>query len=300
MLPTRLQKASATRSCLRFANDYRGWCARRGIPPTSRLAKVWRLVVGELWILRHLYAADTRTGRRVRRLVLITAPLAATLGLRPEERRSLRAAGARLLVTRGENGCPRPVSGRDLHPVMVSEVVPTGDRTFRVRPAGPLTEEVLWARLRRVLFTAGERKALRSVIMGVVALQGKPVDVCRWCGKRWLTRRGRMLDCHICRGREEKWTRSRNPASRRHGKVTLPASVPPPAPAPPGVRPLSLQEEWSRILKRERSAELAEDMPALIQTANRKQEDARRRRESKAQEAYRSVTRSIRHTEVRT
>src|SRR5713101_7032689 len=122
-LPTGLREASAIRSCLRFVNDYRGWCARRGIPPSWRLAKIWRLVVSELWVLRRLHGGDeSRTGRRVRRLVPITARHATTLLLRRDELRKLQSSGLRLLVTRRENGPLQPVGAQQF--VGWAEVLP--------------------------------------------------------------------------------------------------------------------------------------------------------------------------------
>jgi hypothetical protein len=296
-LPTGLRKASAVRSCLRFVNDYRGWCARRGIPPSWRLAKIWRLVVSELWVLRRLHCGDeSRTGRRVRRLVPITARHATALLLRRDELRKLQSSGLRLLVTRRDDGPLQPLGAQQF--VGWVEVLPLPDGApfdtdglvwlQRVRAAAPLTEDALRARLRMVAFTAPERKALAPVITGLKALEDASVDVCRTCGKRWLIRRGRTLDCAECRRRVSPWTRTRRSASRRRWVRTR---------GNPRVEdlikesPLLSKRDWSELVKRE--AQMAELARRDAPRAQRIQERARRRRDRKARARYRSVTERV-------
>ncbi len=182
------------RDVLLFLNDLPRWCRRHALTRTTALQQAreqLQAVVGEILRLREV---QTRLGVRVRVSRSITRRDASELLLGREGLAAAKRAGGRVALRR---------DGTALY-------AGDGPATFPSR----LTKAAVWKRLEGLRLSPSERAALQGVVALLVKRQDAPLALCRTCGRRWLVRRGRTLDCAECRQRESPWTRSRGAARR--------------------------------------------------------------------------------------
>jgi hypothetical protein len=180
---------SDVRSLLRFVNDYRGWCRRRGIVPSRRLARAWKEVQNLLWLTLGLQSGVMSVrGHRVRDWVLRRGRTEDGMEDGPGERVYVR-------IVRDEEG-EKLVETRGL-----------------VRAARPFSEGTIQDRLSPCSLSPEEWDALASVIRGLVAVQDRTLFMCRTCQRAWgIQRRGRgrpRKDCAQCRRQLPAYKRTR-------------------------------------------------------------------------------------------
>jgi hypothetical protein len=226
------------RLVLRFVNDYRGWCRRRGLRPSRALARARQEVLGQLaWLHRLHEGAFTRHGYRRHWSLPFTDRLGDDfLHWRPSQARMACARRGRLVLRMGVLADARgqPAAVRVVQVDMLSSQAtvdaliaqgPRGDEILSTwgeneprqwYSMGRLSEETVWRHLESVPLTREERRALAPVVRALVTTQDARWVPCRTCrargrtfGARWLVRYGRTLDCDRCRDMWKPWTRTR-------------------------------------------------------------------------------------------